>query len=469
MNRRSFISNLSVFSGGLALACSSLGRRAEALAMTGDISKYRAAGYGELIKTAAKNTGETLLALPKGFEYNVLGRVNEMMADGRPTPAAHDGQWTFKVGKELRIVRNHEVAGRSLPAENAGIGSRYHYDDTCGGGTTTLVIDPKTRTVVRDFVSLSGTLINCAGGPTPWGSWITCEETTLGQTVRVRESDGRRTGGFKKPHGYCFEVPASANSEVVPEPLKAMGRFEHEAVAVDRKTGVVYMTEDMSSSGLYRFLPKTYGKLANGGVLQMLAAAEKPEFDTRTGQPANAEYPVKWVTIDDPDPESADVNRSAVHEQGLKKGGARFARLEGCEIDAKGRVYFAATSGGNSKAGQIWMYEPTGRDEGRLRLLFESPNKDVLFMPDNICLMPNSARLMICEDGDYDGLESKNYLRILTADGRIANFAANVSEKFPRSEFAGSVFSPDGKTMFVNLQTAGVTLAIWGDWSKFRA
>lgn len=469
MDRRAFLTNLSVISGGLALAGASLLRREAVFAQTGDVLKYRATGFGELVPTAAKNTGETYLSLPKGFEYNVLGKVKTQMSDGRPTPAAHDGQWTFRVKNELRIVRNHEVSGGSVPKEQAGIGSRNHYDETCGGGTTTLVIDPKTNTLIRDFVSLSGTLINCAGGPTPWGSWITCEETTLGPSVRTRASDGRKTGGYPKPHGYCFEVPASANSEVVPVPLKAMGRFTHEAVAVDRRTGIVYLTEDYNPSGFYRFIPKRNKRLADGGVLQMLAVEGKPEFDTRTGQITGGSLASIWVTIDEPDPAAADIDPSAVYKQGKAKGGAAFARLEGCEIDRSGRVYFTATSGGERKGGQIWMYEPAGKDAGRLTLVFESPDQRVLHMPDNICLMPKSELLFICEDSDYAGQNSINHIRVLTPEGKIADFARNISKDFSRSEFCGSTFSPDGKTLFVNLQLAGVTLAIWGDWSRFRA
>lgn len=469
MDRRAFLTNLSVISGGLALAGSSLLRREAVFAQTGDVLKYRATGFGELIPAAAKNTGETYLSLPKGFEYNVLGKVKTQMSDGRPTPAAHDGQWTFRVKNELRIVRNHEVSGGSVPKEQAGIGSRNHYDETCGGGTTTLVIDPKTNTLIRDFVSLSGTLINCAGGPTPWGSWITCEETTLGPSVRTRASDGRKTGGYPKPHGYCFEVPASANSEVVPVPLKAMGRFTHEAVAVDRRTGIVYLTEDYNPSGFYRFIPKRNKRLAEGGVLQMLAVEGKPEFDTRTGQITGGSLASIWVTINEPDPAAADIDPSAVYKQGKAKGGAAFARLEGCEIDRSGRVYFTATSGGERKGGQIWMYEPAGKDAGRLTLVFESPDQRVLHMPDNICLMPKSELLFICEDSDYAGQNSINHIRVLTPEGKIADFARNISKDFSRSEFCGSTFSPDGKTLFVNLQLAGVTLAIWGDWSRFRA
>lgn len=468
MNRRDFISNAAFFAAGLGLASSALTNRLSAQTATGDLSNLRAAGYGELLPAVSKNTGETFISLPKGFEYNVIGRFKDVMSDGRPTPPLHDGQWAFKVGKELRIVRNHEVVNRHVPREDGAIGSKNHYDDAAGGGTTTLVIDPVKRTVIRDFVSLSGTLINCAGGPTPWGSWITCEETTLGKTVRTTAS-GQQRGGFAKSHGYCFEVSAAANSEVTPVPLTAMGRFVHEAVSVDRKTGIVYLTEDYNPGGFYRFIPKRKGRLAEGGTLQVLTVANKPNYDTRTGQQANTVLEANWITIEDPDTAEADTIQNAVFREGMAKGAASFSRLEGCDIDARGRVSFTSTDGGESKSGQIWSYEPTGKDKGRLRLLFQSPDRSILHMPDNICLMPKSQLVFVCEDGDYIGEVSQNFLRILTPNGRVASFAQNISKEFPRSEFAGSTFSPDGKTLFVNLQAAGVTLAIWGDWSKFKA
>lgn len=467
MERREFLRDLAFVSGGLALACSSLGNRAMSMAETSQPTPLRASGYGDLVPTAAKNTGETFLSLPKGFDYNVIGRVNSVMSDGRPTPRAHDGMWTFKVGNELRVVRNHEVSNGKVPVAGSAIGTTIHYDDAAAGGTTTLVVDPKTRTIVRDFVSLSGTLINCAGGPTPWGSWITCEETTLGPTIRT-SSKGVVSGGFAKPHGYCFEVPAAANSAVEAVPLKAMGRFVHEAVAFDKK-GVVYQTEDAGSAGFYRFIPNKNKKLAQGGKLQMLAIDGKPQFDTRKGQKSGTNYNAVWVDINEPDPAIADTQEDAVYKQGLAKGGATFSRLEGCCTDKKGRIFFTATSGGDNQGGQIWRYERDGRDKGVLTLMYESPDKDTLFMPDNICIMPRSELLFVCEDGDYPNMESKNFLRILTPNGAMADFARNVSKEFPRSEFAGSTFSKDGKTLFVNLQTAGVTLAIWGDWGKFRA
>jgi uncharacterized protein len=469
MDRRSFLSNLAVFSSSLALASLSLGRRAELLSQTGDATAYRAYGYGELVPMAAKNTGETYLALPRGFEYNVLGKVSTKMSDGQLTPARHDGMATFKVGNELRIVRNHEVTGGRVPRPGSAIGTRNHYDEAAGGGTTTLIIDPAKRAIVRDFVSLSGTLVNCAGGPTPWGSWITCEETTVGKELRTTATGGK-IGGFAKPHGYCFEVPAAANGPVMPVPLKAMGRFEHEAVAVDPRSGIVYLTEDFATCGFYRFLPNKNKRLADGGVLQMLAIKGQPEYDTRMGQKMRALLNAAWVTIKDPDPPETDVDALAVYKQGKAAGGATFARLEGCCSDDNGNIYFTATSGGDNRGGQIWRYEPRGRDEGILTLLFESPGRDILDMPDNVCLRPKSDQLFICEDSDYVGVGAtpENLVRVLTRDGRIADLAKNISPEFPRSEFAGTTFSRDGKTLFVNLQVAGVTLAIWGDWERFR-
>jgi secreted PhoX family phosphatase len=468
MDRRNFLHRLGLASGGLIVACSGLTKRAEVLAQAGNYSNLRAAGYGELVPTAAKNTGETFLALPKGFEYNVIGKVGGAMSDSNKTPRAHDGMAAFKVKNELRIVRNHEVTGGRIPVAGSAIGANP-YDEAAGGGTTTMVINPKTREIVRDFVSLSGTLINCAGGRTPWGSWISCEETTVGQTVRTLRN-GNKIGGFAKPHGYCFEVSASANSAVSPVPLKAMGRFVHEAVAVDKKSGVVYLTEDMSpAAGFYRFLPKRNKRLAEGGVLQMLAVKDTANFDTRKGQKTGMSFAANWVTIDNPDPIEADTDDLAVQKQGIAKGAALFLRLEGCHADDKGRIYFTSTSGGDNGGGQIWLYEPAKRDEGRLTLLFESPSREILDMPDNLCLLPKSRLLFVCEDSDYvgEGGTPENYVKILTPGGRMADFAKNITPNFTKSEFAGSTFSKDGKTFFVNLQSIGATFAIWGDWERF--
>jgi secreted PhoX family phosphatase len=338
----------------------------------------------------------------------------------------------------------------------------------------------------RDFISLSGTTVNCAGGVTPWGSWITCEETNVGPTP----------GGWLKQHGYSFDVAASANATVPAVPIPTMGRFSHEAVAVDPKTWIVYETEDQgSNSGFYRFLADTPGVLADGGTLQMLGVdVDVPfNYDTRTGQTAGVPLPVKWVPIANPDPallnpDPLGLNPTAVYRQGRALGGARFARLEGCWW-GNGAIYFVATSGGNAGAGQVWEFRPDG-DAGTLTLIFESPGAAVLDAPDNIAVSPQNA-LLLCEDGDGD-----QYLRGVTLDGTIFDFALNLQTEH---EWAGATFAEadpswndrkirgdnrplgsrwDRVTLFVNRQGStsgptpplagdeGLTFAIWGPWKN---
>ncbi len=405
-----------------------------------------AAGYGALGPTRAVNTGEILLALPEGFQYTAFGRTGAIMSDGLPTPPDHDGMAAFLVGDEVRLVRNHEVTRLGPPIAPDG----PSYDAVAAGGTTTLVVDPRTRLPVRSFVSLSGTLINCAGGPTPWGSWISCEETTLGPG-----------SGLRQRHGYCFEVPAAANGPVQPVPLRAMGRFVHEAIAVDPESGIVYLTEDNDGyvSGFFRFLPKEPGRLAAGGRLQMMSVRGAPNYDTRSGQEPGRILRVEWVDIPDPDPDVPDLARHAVFFQGARLGGAVFGRLEGAWYGG-GLIYFDATSGGDVGKGQIFEYRPAASG-GSLRLIYESSDPTELNGPDNLCLSPRGKALVVCED-----CTAVQHIRGLTIDGAIFDFAENMVPAHERDEFAGATFSPDGETLFVNVQRPGITLAIWGDWAR---
>lgn len=430
--------------GATALSC--LTNRA---ALVGDPRSL----YGPLRPTKSNNTDEIVLALPEGFQYTVIGKTGAKMSDGHPTPPKHDGMAAFRVGTELRLVRNHEVTNNERGIPGSAIGPNP-YDPSAGGGTTTLIIDPDTRECVKDFVSLSGTLINCAGGPTPWGSWISCEETVRGPSNR-----------FEQRHGYCFEVPAAADGPVIATPLKAMGRFKHEAVAVDPATKTLYLTEDrgdpIAKGGFYRFLPNNPQKLQDGGRLQMLKVRDKKRFDTRMGQKVGVGLPVTWVDIKDPDPPEAETNGLAVYQQGFELDGATFGRLEGC-FYGNGRIYFTATSAGNKYLGQIWEYAPQGTDQGMLTLLYESSDPAALNRPDNICLGSN-GELFICEDN-----QRSVHLRIMTPKGEMSQFCRNIykEENIDHSaqEFAGVTFSPDFKTLFVNIQIPGLTLAIWGPW-----
>ncbi len=452
IDRRTFLCGTGLL-GGAAFGLEGLIARGAltALRSKDSVAGLGEGGYGPLKTTASRNTGEKLLALPPGFEYMVFGKAGTKMSDGNLTPGAHDGMGAFAAGSLIRLVRNHEVKGAP---DKAIADVSKSYDPTARGGATTLLVDPVTRELVRDFVSLSGTLVNCAGGPTPWGTWISCEETVLGNT-RIKGKDGE-VGGFAREHGYCFEVSARADGPVMPTPLKAMGRFVHEAVAVDPATGIVYETEDRDTAGLYRFLPDQPGKLGTGGRLQMLMMKDKPDYDTRKGQTVGKPLPVRWVDIADPDPSAAGTNERAVFEQGLAKGGATFARLEGCWYGS-GHIFLNSTNGGDKERGQVWQYRPLGPSDGELTLLFESRDPAILNAPDNICVSPRGG-LVLCED-----TEQEIYVRGLTPQGKIFDFAKNI---LGNSEFAGATFSPDGKTLFLNIQTPGLTFAIWGPWEN---
>ncbi len=235
-----------------------------------------------------------------------------------------------------------------------------------------------------------------------------------------------------------------------------MGRFVHEAIAIDPASGIVYETEDRGSSGFYRFLPEDPRNLSAGGRLQMLAVKAQPNYDTRTGQRVGKPLPVTWVDIDDPDPAAAATNADAVNQQGFAKGAATFARLEGAWY-ADGSIFINSTSGGDDKLGQVWEYRPRGQSGGQLILLFESPDAELLQSPDNITVSPRGG-LLLCEDGS-----GTDFLRGVTQEGRIFDFGRN---DFNGSEFAGATYSPDGNTLFVNVQSPGISFAITGPFER---
>jgi uncharacterized protein len=411
-------------------------------------------GYGRLREAKDEATGLTLLELPEGFRYWSLSWRGDRLADGRITPGAHDGMAAFAAPEErIRLVRNHEIAD-----DLGAFGAAPTYDGAASGGTTTVEFDP-VRGSARAWASLCGTVRNCAGGPTPWGTWLTCEETL---------EQPRSANRFVKPHGYVFEVPADGAGS--PEPLKSLGRFVHEAVAVDPATGIVYLTEDHGTAGFYRFVPATPGMLSAGGKLEMLAVSGRARYDTRMNQRTGTTFSVHWVPIADPDRAHHLASRGdaqGVSTQGVQQGAAVFARLEGAWYGG-GAIYFDATSGGNAGSGQIWEYVP---GQELLRLIFESPGPSVLDKPDNLAVSPRGG-IAICEDGNG----TVQRLHGMTREGRLFPFIRNrvvlggqrhgYRGDFRDREFAGVCFSPDGAWMFFNIQTPGITFAVTGPWEK---
>ena len=442
----------------------------------------RAGAYTANAGLPLKSDPNGLLDLPEGFSYTLISETGGTMSDGFFRPARPDGMACFPFPgdeKKCVLLRNHEnfpdmTEGGAFGEDNSlldRLGDGKLYDRRADGtpylgGVTTTIYNLETRRLERDFLSLAGTAGNCAGGATPWGSWLSCEETV------VNPNDGAQ-----KNHGYVFEVPASAQGPVDPVPLTAMGRFVHEAAAVDPDTDIVYMTEDDLAGLFYRFLPERRKALARGGRLQALAIRDWTSADTRNWprdwSSENAqtvavgqEFETEWIDLEDIDAPEGDLRL-----RGHAAGAAVFCRGEGMTYgvsNGAGEVYFNCTQGGVARAGQVWRYTPSP-SEGRrreknapgvLKLVYESPTADTLDLCDNLAYAP-WGDLILCEDGFGD-----QFLRGLAPDGRIYDFARNAHEE--RAEFCGACFSPDGSVMFVNIQTPGFTLAIEGPWEALK-
>ena len=435
--------------------------------------------------------GIVRLWLPKGFHYRSFHDTETpiTLPDGTALPGRHDGMAAFPgPGENVLLVRNHEVNGPGTP-----FGPGVPYDAAARGGTTTIEVTSKGK-VVDAYTSLNGTQMNCSGGPMPWGSWITCEETVNGPDVGP-DFTGVSNVPLQQRHGFIFEVPAGGQS--TREPITAAGRFAHEAVAFDPIDGILYLTEDNFGfpSGFFRYVPASNpidtGSLDNEGQLQMLAVVGEPNAVLAADQSEGATYDVEWVDIDDPAPAfpytpgviAPTTNDEAivyVGAQGRDQGAAFFSRLEG-SVYEDGVVYFTSTQGGGlapSSDPDDWPFSVTGYGNGTgqvwayrtqdqvLQCVFQSPGAAVLDFPDNVTTSPRGT-LVLCEDSAGD-----NFLRGLTQDGDLFDIALNRLRSAGGNarfgdEFAGSTFGPDGSTLFVNIQaSAGMTFAIWGPWAR---
>ena len=414
--------------------------------------------YGKLLKDP-----NGLIDLPMGFSYKVISSLNEKMTDGLLVPDRADGMGCFYLDDDrVTLIRNHELSPKHQTNTSANEKMlELAYDSfqnsyPLPGGTSNIIYNHKLQQVEHQFMSLIGTIRNCSGGITPWGSWLTCEESTVKQDKQL-----------SKDHGYVFEIPANTAAMVKAVPIVAMGRFNHEAACVDPRTGIVYMTEDRDDSLLYRFIPKVKGRLHEGGHLQALTISQRPKFDTRnwdkTSILLNVDMDAYWIDLDNPQSPDDDLRL-----RGHKAGAALFARGEGIHW-GNNELYFCCTSGGAKKLGQIMRYVPSlsegssleNNTPGKLSLFVESENKQSLNFGDNITLAPN-GHLIVCEDQYTDQVD--NHLKGVTTNGQVYDFARIKLQTEP----AGACFSPDGNTMFVNLYSPTTTLAITGPWNKFN-
>lgn len=453
--RRHFLRTAALYSAGFvglrALANGPLG---------GGASSAPTAGFGPLVETAG-----AAMRVPRGFRCIKFSATGEEMADGLLVPGRHDGMAAFPGpnGRTI-LVRNHELESQQVAAGPFGadlsrldrIPRAKLYDLGHGvapnlGGTTTLVFNTRTQSLETHFLSLAGTVRNCAGGPTPWGTWVTCEEVNAAPEPQAEQ-----------PHGFNFEVPPGTSPALVdPVPLKAMGRFRHEAIAVDPQSGVVYQTEDLGDGLLYRFIPAEPGRLAAGGRLQALAVAGWKTADTTNWRerkfPVGQPMPVHWLDLDEVESPLDDLRH-----RGAAAGSAVFARGEGA-WHGNDSVYFAMTNGGAAQLGQVFRYRPS-LYEGTIREKEQPPSLELFSEPNNSELVRNCDNLTVAPWGDLVVCEDASGIcRVIgiTPQGEYYVIAAGGQN----GELAGACFSPDGTTLFVNVQSPGYTVAITGPWS----
>jgi secreted PhoX family phosphatase len=310
--------------------------------------------------------------LPVGFTSRVVATTGQQVA-GYTWPASPDGGATFATGDGGWIyVANSEVA--------------------LTGGASMLRFSP-AGVVVEARRILGGTTANCAGGPTPWGTWLSCEE---------------------HPFGQVWECDPTGASPAVPRP--AMGLFQHEAAAVDPDRGVVYLTEDRSDGGLYRFVPSSWPSLG-AGRLEVLTNA------------------LTWAVVPDPARATAET-KDQVADMRVFSGG------EGAWYDG-GTLYF--TTKGD---GRVWTYDAAA---GTLGVLYSGGG--ALSGVDNVTVS-RSGDVFVAEDG------GNMEVVVLTEAGDVAPF---LRIPVSGSELTGPAFSPDGTRFYVSSQrNPGRTYEITG-------
>jgi len=455
-------------------------------------SRFVPGPYGRLRPTSDLETGLPLIYLPEGFEYRSYSWSGDPMTDGTPAPDAHDGMGVVAArgsgdDLEVTLVRNHE-RGFASPILAPG-----RYDASTpqgqafapGGGTTTLTFRGRRWTGAKP--SLGGTIYNCAGGATPWGTWLSCEETVIDLSTK----GGRR-------HGYVFEVRADA-AETTAKPITGMGRMLHEAVAIDPATGIAYLTEDEAwNSGFYRYVANAKrigaGSYEAGGRLQAARVSGRANADLRV--PAIGDvHAIDWVDIDNPDGDpgktpagisAITVRASGPFLQAWARGGLVLSRGEGI-CHHGGKLYLVDTEAGRNAEGHpghgegaVWEYDPR---EQTLTAIFVADSQQVGDNMDNVTASPRGG-LLLCENGDAVTDEYGTGTRLigLTADGDSYAFAKNnidltleeqvasgkriFADYYRASEWAGACFEPGGEVLFVNIQVPGITFAIWGPWER---
>lgn len=479
----------------MGVLATSTGVSADAAADTPDARRGQPS-RSALFPPLYSKTGD-LLALPTGFSYQVVaisGKTEIHDGTGKiigKTPERPDGTSSVEHQGRLRLIQNHEGSpGAQYPVP---LVKGTIYDRGAPGGGCTVIETTRNGRRLSEWVGLSGTYSNCAGGPTPWGSWLTCEETEA----------KAGTGTLEKDHGYVFEVFAGGPAEQSPLPIKAWGRAAHEAVVIEPSRTRAYLTEDASGpTGLlyrwsaqpgYRLRPHIAQSLKpNDGTLQALAVltgdgSVLPDLAYVTAAQIGRPFATKWVTV--PDRHATTISLRKQFTDGQV---THSKKLEGAWGDRHGMYFVASFAFGASDLpanatkhdGQLWHYDYSRQT---LTLVAYFPYNEVLHNETPGWETSLGASLDLAFDGP-DGCHVSPYGDlILTEDGNTANHVLSWNRETGAqaiarnlivleqndlggnlySEMTGPNFSPDGSTLFANVQEPGHVFAIRGPWRHY--
>jgi secreted PhoX family phosphatase len=439
-----------------------------------------------------------ILALPAGFSYKIVTREGETdlsFGQGK-TPGYHDGTGVVAAGhNRLTIIQNHELTPNlSAFGVQHIAGTVYDPGASNAGGCTVITTDGGgARTA--EWVGISGTVRNCAGGVAPWGSWLTCEETFI--NAGATWTAGGQTGTYEKNHGYVFEVLQADSAHQLPKPIKAFGRFEHEALAVDSNLKHVYLSEDAGGpSGLFYRWTAPDGMRLRAGVANLLGdTAGKleamqirlddgsivPDVAYITSAQLGRPFKVTWIEVPDRDAVSKTIRTQFA--DGTVTRGKKF---EGVWSTGRGAYIVNSFAFGANDLpadatkhdGMVWFYDYSDQTITLVTYFPHNPAAetegpfpkyaDLSFDgPDNVTVTPWGT-LILAEDG----VRANHVLSAVpggptyaVARNQLSNGTSNGAPTY--SEFTGPTFAPDGKVLFVNIQVPGITLAITGPWEKY--
>jgi uncharacterized protein len=455
------------------------------LAQTRPAPPRRTAADGHVPFPPLVDDPDGILALPAGFRYSIVTRTGvTRLDDGQGhTPSSHDGMAAFDAGHgRYTLIQNHEVD----PGAEHGVphvqGTVYDPGATGAGGCTVISTDRAGRNL-GEFVALSGTVGNCAGGPTPWGTWLSCEETEdrAGQAWAV----GERGGVLRKDHGYVFEVGSDGSAD--PRPITCLGRYAHEALAIDDDRTHIYLSEDAAQpNGLFYRWTAPRGVELGPGILTRLGptagtlaamqivlddGSVLPDVAYLTSAQLGRPFRVRWSEVPERDAQVTPVRKQFTDGQVTR--GRKFEGVWGTPDGAYVVNSFAWADGelpadAVPHDGMVWFYDyraqtlqlvayfphqPTAEDGDRPKypdLTFDGP--------DNVTVTPWGS-LVLAEDG-----AGASHVLGAFPGGPTYAIARN---QLNESEFCGPTFTADGEVLFVNMQTPGLTLAITGPWERY--